>query len=502
MSIKKLAGETVIYGISSIAGRALSFLLLTPLHTNKFGDVISQEEYGIQTRLFALIGMWMIFFVYRLELAYFRFGTENKTEENTAFNVAGISILFSTIFLGTGLFLFADLWANWLDYPEYVNLIRLAIGIIVVDALCEIPYAKLRLEQRPIRYASIRFTGLFLNLGLNFFFLYFCPLALTSDTWAFLHPLLEAVYQADSPLTYVFLSNLLANSITLLLLSPTLLRLRLAQFDWTYWKQMMRYAFPLVIVGVAHILNEAFDRLIMPELLTGTAEENEIQLGIYGACYKLTMFMTLFTQAFRYGAEPFFFRQRTADNAGQIYAQVAKYFAIIGAIGFLAVLLYLDLFKQIVGDEYWVGLNIVPILLLANLFLGLYYNSSIWYKLIDETKWGAYISIFGATITILLNIILLPRIGYIGAAWATLACYFSMLTISYFLGQIKYPIPYAVGRISSYLLFAIFLYGISTWIRPFLSEKLFLILGVNSALFLFYLLIVGLLERKELRSTF
>ncbi|MEM9849657.1 MAG: polysaccharide biosynthesis C-terminal domain-containing protein, partial [Bacteroidota bacterium] len=253
---------------------------------------------------------------------------------------------------------------------------------------------------------------------------------------------------------------------------------------------------------VAHILNEAFDRLIMPELLTGTAEENEIQLGIYGACYKLTMFMTLFTQAFRYGAEPFFFRQRTADNAGQIYAQVAKYFAIIGAIGFLAVLLYLDLFKQIVGDEYWVGLNIVPILLLANLFLGLYYNSSIWYKLIDETKWGAYISIFGATITILLNIILLPRIGYIGAAWATLACYFSMLTISYFLGQIKYPIPYAVGRISSYLLFAIFLYGISTWIRPFLSEKLFLILGVNSALFLFYLLIVGLLERKELRSTF
>ncbi|MEM9885101.1 MAG: oligosaccharide flippase family protein [Bacteroidota bacterium] len=500
MSIKKLAGETIIYGISSIAGRALSFLLLTPLHTNKLGFAIPQEEYGLQTRLYSLIGLFFIFFVYRLELAYFRFGTENEQEEQTAFNVAGLSIVFSTIFLGTGLFLFADLWANLLDYPQYAHLIRLAVGIIVVDALCEIPYAKLRLEQRPIRFAVIRFTGLLLNLCLNFFFLYFCPRALASEAWASIHPFLQSAYFAESPLTYVFLSGFLANTVTLLLLSPTLLRLRLAQFDWAYWRRMLGYAFPLVIVGIAHILNENFDKMIMSEVLDGTKEENNIQLGIYGACYKLTMFMTLFTQAFRYGAEPFFFRQKTASNAREIYAQVAKYFAIIGAIAFLVVLLYIDFFKEIIGTEYWSGLKIVPILLLANLFLGLYYNCSIWYKLIDETKWGAYISIIGASITLVLNFLLIPLIGYIGAAWATFACYLSMLLIAYFLGQRKYPIPYDVGRIALYVLSAVLLYGISIWVRPFLLEKLLFIIGFNSLLFLIYLIFIGVLEGKELKT--
>ncbi|MEM8526974.1 MAG: polysaccharide biosynthesis C-terminal domain-containing protein [Bacteroidota bacterium] len=499
MSLKKLAGETAIYGLSSIVGRILNFVLV-PLYT----AALPPGDYSIVLNLFPFAGIVMVFFTHRMELAYFRFGTENQQEEHRSFNAAIFSVIFSTAILGLLALVFSSTISGWLGYLEYSNLFRILMVIVIIDALSEIPYAKLRLEQRPIRFATIRLTTIGLNIGLNLFFLLFCPYALQSDAWSFLHPFLNLVYNEEALVAYIFISNLIGNSIGFLLLSPTLFRIRWREFDLAIWKKMFRYALPLLVVGISYLLNETFDRLAMPRLLAGTLEENKIQLGIYGACYKLTMFLTLFTQAFRYGAEPFFFRQKTAENAKEIYANVAKFFSIIGAIGFLSVLLYLDILKPLFlrQEIYWEGIGVVPILLLANLFLGIYYNLSIWYKLTDQTKWGAYISIFGAVLTVVLNIIFLPIFGYFAAAWITFLCYFMMMVVSYWLGQRKYSVPYEVRKITFYIVVAVAMYGLSEWVRSSLNENLWGILGVNTLILLLYLSFIYEREKKAIRQFF
>lgn len=500
MSIKKLASETAIYGITSIVGRFLYFLL-TPLYANVIKEVFPTEEYGVMSHLFSIIGIVLVLFTYRIESAYFRFGTESKEQEQNAFNVAGLSIVSTTLFLAMLLLPFANELANFLDYGEYSYLIRIALGIIIVDALCEIPYAKLRLEQRPIRFASIRMAGILINLFLNLFFILFCPYALQNEAWSFLHPILERVYFEEYLLIYPFLANLIGNGFSLLLLTPTMARIRWSQFDFTLWKRMMTYAFPLIIVGISYVFNEMFDRFIMRYWLIGSDEYRWEQIGIYSACYKFAMFLALFTQAFRYGAEPFFFRQRNEENAREIYAKVAKYFTLISAVGFLVILLYLDVLKLfIVGEEYWVGLKIVPIILLANLCLGIYYNLSIWYKLTDLTKWGAVISVIGAVITIGLNYILLPIYGYIGAAWTTLICYATMLVISYVLGKRKYPIPYEVGNILGYIALAIAAYALSEWLQQLMDGTLWKSLLLNTVILFGYLGVLFWREKGELKS--
>jgi O-antigen/teichoic acid export membrane protein len=499
MSIKKFASETVIYGVSTIVARFLYFLL-TPLYTDVIVEVFSKEEYGRLSNIFSFMGLAMVFLTYRMELAYFRFGAESKTQENTAFHTSALTISVTTILIAALLFPFTEQIANWLEYGDYVHLIRLALGIIIVDALSEIPYAKLRLDQRPIRFASIRLTGTLINLLLNLFFILFCPYALQHEAWSFLHPFVETVYHEEHLLAYVFVANLIGNGISLLLLSPTLLRIRLSQFDPQLWRQMLQYAVPMVLVGISYIFNEMFDRMIMPYWLTGTTEENLEQVGIYSACYKFAIFLTLFTMAFRYGAEPFFFRQKNENNAQLIYAKVAKYFAIISALGFLVVLLYLDLLKQvIVGEEYWVGLKIVPIILLANLFLGLYYNLSVWYKVTDLTRWGAYISVIGATLTITLNYLFLPKFGYMAAAWTTFFCYLLMLILSYLIGRKKYPVPYEVGRIVGYILFAMALYALSVAGKQYWLEALWQQLLLNTVLLFIYCLLIFYKERAAFR---
>jgi len=499
MSLRKLAGETAIYGLNSIVGRVLNFVLV-PLYTSVF----EPSEYSVVINLLSFAGIALVFFTHRMELAYFRFGTENQEEEHRSFNAAIFSVIFTTALLGILSLFFSNSIVNLLGYLEYNYLFRLLAILIIIDALSEIPYAKLRLEQRPIRFATIRLTSIFINIGLNLFFLLFCPYALQSESWSFLHPLFNLVYHEEWLLAYIFISTLIGNGIAFLLLSPTLLRIRWREFDPVIWKKMFRYALPLVVVGISYLLNETFDRLVMPKLLSGTLEENKVQLGIYGACYKLTMFLTLFTQAFRYGAEPFFFRQKTAENAKEIYANVAKFFSIIGAVGFLSVLLYLDILKPIFlkKEIYWEGIAVVPILLLANLFLGIYYNLSIWYKLTDQTRWGAYISVFGAIITISLNIIFMPIYGYMAAAWITFLCYFLMMSASYWLGQRKYPVPYEVGKIVLYIVAAVAMYGLSLWVRPSLNENLWGILGVNTLILVLYLSFIYEREKKAVRQFF
>ncbi|MCB0664080.1 MAG: oligosaccharide flippase family protein, partial [Saprospiraceae bacterium] len=405
MSIKKLAGETAIYGISSIVSRLLYFLL-TPYYTSLF----LPDEYGIVTDLFAYIAFALVFFTYRMELAYFRFGSD-KREEREAFNTGMWSLTGTTIVLG-GIFIMLAPWMSGISgYADRVWLIYLALGVLVFDTLSEIPKASLRLSGRPVRFAIVQTSNIMVNLGSNLFFLWFCPWALETGYFEWFNPVINAVYFPEFGIGYIFLSNLIGSAVAFLLLLPEVRKMSW-HFDKALWKKMLQYSLPLLVVGLSYVINETFDRKAMVWLLSGTVEENQTQLGIYGANYKLAMILALFTQAFRYGAEPFFFKQKNENNAKDVYAQVAYYFFLFGLLGFLGVSLFIDLFKYFLGDPaYWTGLDVVPILLMANLFLGMYYNFSVWYKLTDRTRYGAWISVGGALITIGLNLWWIPQYG-------------------------------------------------------------------------------------------
>ena len=494
MSIKKLAGETAIYGMSSILGRVLNFALM-PLYT----QIFQREAYGNVVFIYATIAFLMVFFTYRMEMAYFRFGTEKNIERKTTFNTAITSLIVSTIILAVIAGIGVPYYAVFSGLENFQVYLYLGLGIICLDTLCELPYAELRLEGRPLRFAAIRLTSIAVNLGLNLFFLLFCPWALTEPSLLGIHPLLQQVYSPDIGIGYIFIANLVASLVTFLLLVPSFKHYQFL-FDRLLWKRMLSYILPLVIVGLAYLINENLDKLLLPGLLSGTMEENKAALGEYGACYKLAILIALFTQAFRYGAEPFFFRNKNEHNARQLYAQVAKYFLIVGLIGFLVVVLYIDIFKLLIRNEaYWNGLKIVPIVLLANVLAGLYYNFSVWYKLIDQTQWGAYISVGGAMITILLNIWWIPLIGYMGSAWATLICYTAMTFACYFFGRKYYPVPYPIEKMIFYLLLAVGLYGLSNWLGRFHNGGLIFDLSVNTLILMTFIGIVFLLERKSLK---
>jgi len=498
MSLRKLAGETVIYGLSSIIGRMLYFLL-TPLYTGLFAP----EAYGAVTLLFTIISFLMIVFTYRMEVAYFRYGTDEAQSE-TSFNTSLLSIMGSTVLLGT-LLLFAAPWmAKVAQYPQYESLFFLAILILCLDTLIEIPLARLRIEGKAIRFAVVRLSSIFVNLGLNLFFLLLCPYLLnTAEVNSGWYAFAETVYNPDFGIGYIFVANLVGSLTAFLLLLPYFLKIQLSNFDKKLWRNMLWYAAPLIIVGFSYVVNEMFDRLMMIELAPGTLEARKEQLGIYGANYKLAMIISLFTQAFRYGAEPFFFRQKKAENAMQLYADLAKFFAIIGAVGFLVVMLYIDIFKYFIRTEtYWQGLDVVPILLLANLFLGLYYNLSVWYKIMDQTRWGAYISVGGAVITIGLNLLLMPQFGYMGAAWTTLICYTTMVVVNYLIGQTYYPIPYDIGRIGLYIGLAILGYFNSELIRERLSDNLPIVLALNTVMLGIYLWLIYFFEKQSIQKYF
>jgi O-antigen/teichoic acid export membrane protein len=493
MSIRKLAGETAIYGLSSLVGRLLYFLL-TPMYTRIFPT----EEYGIVTDLFAYIGFAMVLFTYRMEVAYFRFGADSEADRKRSFDTAQLSIILSTIALGV-LFLALSPWmADLSKYPGRSVLVQLAVAILCLDALAEVPFARLRMERRAVKFAAIRLLNISVNLGANLFFLVFCPYALKSQTWQFMHPIIESLYDPAFGIGYIFLSNVLASLTSVLLLLPQMRGLRFS-IDWAHWRRMMRYALPLVVVGFSYVINEMFDRKAMIYLLPGSAHENHTQLGIYGANYKLAMLLALFTQAFRYAAEPFFFRVSKKTGSLQVYADVAKYFAIIGVLGFLGVMLYIDLLKYFIGPQYWSGLGVVPVLLLANLFLGLYTNFSTWYKLTDRTDLGAYISIGGALITIVLNLWWVPVFSYTGAAWATLICYTSMAVACLWIGRKYLPVPYPVGRISLYIVLGLAFFFLSEKWRPLFSEKWLLLLA-NTALLGAFAAVTALLEKDDLKK--
>ena len=484
--IKKLAGETAIYGLSSIVGRFLNFLLL-PLYSR----VLLPGEYGVVTDLYATSAFLMVIYSYRMESAFFRFGTPAADRERT-FSVAMQSLLVTTAVITAGLWLAAPTLAALLTYPQHPEYVRWFALILAFDCLAELPFARLRLEQRPGRFVTAKLLNIGANVALNVFWLLFCPWAAQQGLdWV------HWVWIPGLGVGYIFLANMLASALTLLFLLPEFRAVRW-QFDRALWAKMLHYAWPLIIVGFAGIVNEMLSRTMMKYLLTGTQAENLTQLGIFGANYKLAMLITLFTQAYRYAAEPFFFRHAADQDALRTQANVTKWFTIASTVGMLGILLFLDVVKYFLGEKFHGGLNVVPILLVANLLLGLYYNFSVWYRLKDRTGLGAWISLAGAGLTVLLNILWIPRFGYVGAAWVTLLCYAFMSWATWQTGRKYYPVPYQLGWMGLYVVVALGLFGLSSWLEPFLTVWPALMWAMRTVFFLGFLaLIIGIERGKK-----
>ncbi|WP_151089410.1 oligosaccharide flippase family protein [Hymenobacter baengnokdamensis] len=460
MSIaKKLASQTAIYGVSSIVGRVLSYLLV-PIYTGHF----AAAEYGIVTGLYAYVSFLNVVFTYGLETTFFRFANRPGEDQRTLYNRTLSLLLLSSAVLTLVLALLARPLLALLHLPpgheEYAVWIALILGM---DAVAALPFARLRLENKARKFATIRLTNILLYVGLNLFFIVLCPAVVKSapgSALGALRPLVAAVYNPNLGVGYVFLSNLAASALTLLLLGYELLDFR---FQWprlAFLQPLLAYALPLMLMGLAGMVNETLDRILLPAWLPEgfyTGQSRLAAVGVYGACYKLSIFMSLIIQAFRYAAEPFFFAQSTEKNSPATFALVLKWFTLCCTFIFVGISLNLSwigpLFLR--RPEYLAGLGVVPVLLLANLFLGVYYNLSVWFKLTDKTYFGTYIGAAGAVLTIVLNFILIPVFGYTGSAWATLACYFMMAGICWWLGERHFPVPYPVGRLLLWLLGAV-----------------------------------------------
>jgi O-antigen/teichoic acid export membrane protein len=482
--LKKLASQTAIYGLSSIFGRFLNYLLV-PLYTYYF----SAAEYGVVSEFYAYSGFFSVLLLFGFETGYFRFRDKAQPGRDVAYSTAlifvvCINLVFLVGILAANTQLSAAL--NYARHPEYVLCFSL---ILTLDAIASIAFARLRAEDRALRFASIKITEILITVGLSLFFIIYCPKVYAQDPAAWI----AKIYNPLLGIGYIFIANLLASTFKFLLLTPQL-KGWVWGFDRQLFVRMLRYSTPMVVIGFAGIINEMLDRALLKYLLPYNAETNMRMLGIYSACYKLSILMSLFIQAFRYAAEPFFFAYADNTDARGIYAKVLKFFVIFCVFIFLLVTLFIDAFKYFVGAEFRAGLEVVPILLLANLCLGIYVNLSIWYKLTDRTVLGALVSLAGAALTIALNVWLIPLYGYVGSAWATLACYASMAVASYVLGQFFYPVAYDVKRILAYMTLGIALYAArqqlpaSAYWQPWL---------LSLELLSLYLLVALLVERRQ-----
>lgn len=491
MSIfKKLASQTAIYGLSSIFGRFLNYLLV-PLYTYYF----TAAEYGVVSEFYAYAGFFSVLLLFGFETGYFRFrnkeNAENSAKDKT-YSTALLFIIFINLsFFGLILFINPQLSAalNYAHHPEYVRWFSL---ILILDAIGAIPFARLRAENKAWRFAGIKVIEIMTTIFLSLFFIVYCPKNITDYS----HPILDFIYQPTIGVGYIFIANLIASMVKFLLLIPQLKGL-IWGFDWLLFKKLLRYCLPMAIIGFAGIINEMLDRALLKHLLPYDVQTNMKMLGVYSACYKLSILMTLFIQAFRYAAEPFFFAYADKNDAKAIYANVLKYFVIFCVFIFLLVTLYIDFFKYFIGKEFRAGLEVVPILLMANLCLGIYVNLSIWYKLTDRTGLGALVSIAGACLTVVLNWYWIPHYGYVGSAWATLACYASMASISYLLGQFYYPVAYQIKRILAYISLGVGLYFANQSLLERINWQPWIL---ASALMLLYLLITALFEGHKKRA--
>ncbi|MDT4289426.1 oligosaccharide flippase family protein [Methylomonas sp. MO1] len=473
-SLRQLVSQTAIYGLSSIVGRFLNYLLV-PLYTYTF----SAGEYGVVSEFYAYAGFFAVLLVLGLETGYFRFRQRQEFSSDEVYrNALGFLLITSLGFIAA-IYYWQQPLADWLQYPRHPEYLLWFGWILALDALSALPFARLRAENRAWRFAGIKMTEIFIAIVLNLLFLLAWPKL--QSLWP--DSELAAYYDPELGVGYIFLANLAASVCKLLLLLPQFRAVRF-QLDPRVLGPMLRYSLPMVIIGFAGMVNEMLDRAILKVLLPYDLPTNLKMLGIYGACYKLSILMSLFVQAFRYAGEPFFFSYAGRADAKRAYALVMQYFVIAGVFIFLVVMLFIDLFKYFIGEEYRAGLEVVPILLMANLLLGIYVNLSVWYKLSDRTGLGAWVSLAGAGLTIVLNICWIPVWGYVGSAWATLACYLFMVVISWALGRRYYPVSYPVGKIAGYFVLGLALYFANRYVLDSYQINVWLAGAVGLLLYL------------------
>lgn len=497
--LKKLAGQTAIYGLSTIVGRFLNYLLV-PLYTYNLKDV---ADYGVVSEMYAYVSFVIIVLTSGMETALFHFSSREEGNKDKVYSTALTWVsLLSILFFGVIWMYSGEIAATFQSYAEkpipYERYALLTAMIISLDGITAIPFAKLREQNKAKRFALIRFVNIIANIFFNLFFILFCHNVYASQSGPFVG-LVNAVYDPEIGLVgYIFISNLLASAVTLLLLLPEMIRVRWS-LDTLLWRQMLVYSFPLMFAGLAGMVNETIDRILLKYLLP--ASQSMKQVGIYGACYKISILMTMFIQAFRYAAEPFFFSQAKKENAQSLYASVMNYFVIACAIIFLGTMANLSWIQFFIGEDYRRGLDVVPILLMANLCLGIFFNLSIWYKLTGKTRFGAYLTFFGAVITLALNFYWIPRIGYMGSAWATLICYASMMIASYIIGQKYYPVNYQLKRILGYLSLSLILFFAGSYLSP--PGDIYSVnvpgLLIGNAMLLLFCAVVYMLEQKGRR---
>ena len=464
--MKSLAKDTAIYGLSSIIGKFLNYLLV-PLYTYALART---ADYGIVTNIYAWTALLLVLLTYGMETGFFRFANREDFDPKTVYKTAYLMLLLSSAVFTLLVVLFHQPIATVLGYPDHAEFVMMMFATVAIDAFACIPFAYLRYKKRPIVFAALKLLFVILNIAFNLLFL---------------------VVLDKTDVFYVFLSNILATTIQTLCLLPFTLP-RGGRFDGSVLRQMLRYSLPLLILGVAGIMNQTLDRILFPYLYSGADAES--QLGIYGACFKVAMVMMMFTQAFRYAYEPFVFAKHKDRKSVEAYADAMKYYVIFSYLILLGVIFYLDIFRYIVSSAYWEGLKIVPVVLWTYVFQGIYFNLSFWYKLTDETKWGAYFSLIGLVITLVLQIVGVPLIGYWASCGSSLVCYFVIMLLSYFIGQKKAPIPYDLKRIGLYTVLTLVLLGAYYAVRFMTPLNMWWLMGVGTLLIGVYLVV---LTRKD-----
>ena len=464
--MKSLAKDTAIYGLSSIIGKFLNYLLV-PLYTYVLART---SDYGIVTNLYAWTALLLVLLTYGMETGFFRFANREDYDAGTVYRTAYITLLISSALFSMLIVIFHQPVANVLGYPDHAEFVEMMFVTVAVDAFASIPFAYLRNQKRPVLFAALKLLFVVLNIGFNILFL---------------------VVLGKNDVFYVFLSNLMATTIQTLCLLPFTMP-KGGHFDGVALKEMLRYSLPLLVLGVAGIMNQTLDRILFPYLYP--FDDAEAQLGIYGACFKVAMVMMMFTQAFRYAYEPFVFSKHKDRNSVEAYADAMKYYIIFSYLILLGVIFYLDIFRYIISSAYWEGLQIVPVVLWTYVFQGVYFNLSFWYKLTDETKWGAYFSLIGLVITLVLQIVGVPRIGYWASCGSSLVCYFVIMVLSYVIGQKKAPIPYDLKSIGLYTALTIGLLAVYYALRLYYIHNTWLLMAAGTVLIVIYLLV---LTRKD-----
>ncbi|AHF17659.1 lipopolysaccharide biosynthesis protein [Niabella soli] len=490
--IKQLAGQTIWYGLSNVLTKLIGFLL-TPILTYLMTDQKGVQEYGDFSLLYAWIGVANIVYTYGLETGYFRFSSDANVSQKQLFNTTFGSYVITTLLLSGILLYYSQPISEFLGIGKLPQAIVLTVLVMVFDTLSTIPFAKLRNENRPRRYAFIKIFGVVVNIGLVVLFIYFIPKHFSDSGNA-----LTRWVMHQNRVVLLVLANTIQSLFVFLFLYPEWKRFRF-RINKTLWRTVMRYSTPMIIIGLAGMINEVMDRQMLKSFLPYSMDENMRIVAIYSANYRISIFITMFITAFRMAAEPFFFKQKNASNAKQTYARVMKWFVITLCIAYLFTGLYLHIWQGIIGRGYRSGLGIVPILLMANVFLGVYYNLSAWYKLTDKMYWGIIITAIGATITLVGNYLFIPKFEMYAGATVTMVCYGSMVVLAYLLGQKYYPIPYAWKKLVAYMVITVLLFLVNKTLVSF-THNFWLKTGCATVFMCIFLYLVGRVERKELKS--